>query len=63
MTAVTYLSHKLGARVCAEGIEQGAQLKFLKKVKCDEYQGYLCSRPVSHGALADLVRNNKADPA
>jgi len=57
ITAVTYLSHKLGARVCAEGIEDKAQLGFLKKVKCDEYQGYLCSRPISPGALADLARN------
>ena len=56
ITAVTYLSHKLGARVCAEGVEDAAQLKFLNKVKCDEYQGYFCSRPVSPGALADLVR-------
>ncbi len=56
ITAVTYLSHKLGARVCAEGVEDAAQLKFLNKVKCDQYQGYFCSRPVSPGALADLVR-------
>ena len=56
ITAVTYLSHKLGARVCAEGVEDAAQLKFLSKVKCDEYQGYFCSRPVSPGALVDLVR-------
>ena len=56
ITAVTYLSHKLGARVCAEGVEDATQLRFLNKVKCDEYQGYYCSRPVSPGALADLVR-------
>ena len=56
ITAVTYLSHKLGARVCAEGVEDAAQLQFLNKVKCDQYQGYFCSRPVSPGALADLVR-------
>lgn len=63
ITAVTYLSHKLGARVCAEGVEDAAQLKFLKKVKCDEYQGFICSRPVSPGAFADLFRsiNSKAD--
>jgi len=56
VTAVTYLSHKLGARVCAEGVEDGAQLKFLEKVKCDEYQGFICSRPVSPGAFADLYK-------
>ena len=63
VTAVTYLTHKLGARVCAEGIEEEAQLKFLKKVKCDEYQGYICSRPISPGAFSDLAKNtnNKSD--
>jgi diguanylate cyclase (GGDEF)-like protein len=62
VTAVTYLTHKLGARVCAEGVEDKAQLKFLNKVKCDEYQGYLCSRPISPGAFADLVRATNAAP-
>ncbi|MGB5670457.1 MAG: EAL domain-containing protein, partial [Sedimenticolaceae bacterium] len=63
VTAVTYLSHKLGARVCAEGVEDEAQLKFLKKVKCNEYQGFLCSRPVSPGAFEALFRkiNARAD--
>jgi len=56
VTAVTYLSHKLGARVCAEGVEEEGQLKFLRKVKCDEFQGYICSRPISPGAFIDLVR-------
>ena len=60
VTAVTYLSHKLGARVCAEGVEEEGQLKFLKKVKCDEFQGYICSRPISPGAFADLVRQTNA---
>jgi diguanylate cyclase (GGDEF)-like protein len=63
VTAVTYLSHKLGARVCAEGVEDEAQLKFLRKVKCDEYQGFFCSRPVSPGAFEALFEkiNAKAD--
>ncbi len=63
VTAVTYLSHKLGAKVCAEGVEDEAQLKFLKKVKCNEYQGFLCSRPVSPGAFEALFRkiNARAD--
>ena len=60
VTAVTYLSHKLGARVCAEGIEESAQLKFLGKVKCDEYQGYICSRPINPAAFADLARKINA---
>ena len=60
ITAVTYLSHKLGARVCAEGVEDAGQLKFLKKVKCDEFQGYICSRPISPGAFTDLFQKTNA---
>jgi diguanylate cyclase (GGDEF)-like protein len=58
--AVTYLSHKLGARVCAEGVETPDQLAFLGKVNCDEYQGFLCSRPVPPQAFAALCRQAAA---
>ena len=40
------LSHDLGLTVVAEGVETIAQLNILKKLKCDEIQGYLFSRPV-----------------
>jgi predicted signal transduction protein with EAL and GGDEF domain len=59
VTAVIYLSHELGLRVCAEGVEEQAQLDFLAKVHCDEYQGYLCSRPVTPDeVLKRLVRQD-----
>ena len=51
ISAVTYLAHTLKYTVCAEGVEEAAQLKFLERVKCDHYQGYLCSRPVSPDEL------------
>lgn len=47
VSAVTYLSHELGFRVCAEGVEHNDQLRFLNKIKCDEYQGYYFSRPLT----------------
>ena len=54
--AVTYLAHELGARVCAEGIETHEQLDFIGKVKCDDYQGFFCSRPIPAKLLAELYR-------
>jgi EAL domain-containing protein (putative c-di-GMP-specific phosphodiesterase class I) len=54
VTAVTYLAHQLGARVCAEGVETAGQLNFVGKVKCDEYQGFICSRPVPVKVFVDL---------
>ena len=45
--AIVSLSHNLGYRVIAEGVENDAQLSFLQQSRCDFAQGYLFSRPVS----------------
>lgn len=45
------MAHHLGLRVVAEGIETEAQLAFLKRNYCDEFQGYLLARPVPMDAL------------
>jgi diguanylate cyclase (GGDEF)-like protein len=44
--AIISLGHSLKLRIIAEGVEDGAQLDFLKARRCDEAQGYLFSRPV-----------------
>jgi predicted signal transduction protein with EAL and GGDEF domain len=47
------LGHNLGMQVVAEGVESEAQLKLLKRLRCDLAQGYLFSRPVdAKGAAA-----------
>jgi EAL domain-containing protein (putative c-di-GMP-specific phosphodiesterase class I) len=45
--AIVTMAHGLGMRVVAEGVETPEQLKLLAGLKCDEYQGYLFSRPVA----------------
>ena len=40
------LSHNLGLKVVAEGVETEASLKILKDLDCDYAQGYYLSRPV-----------------
>ena len=47
VSAIIALAHSLKLKVVAEGVETAAQLAFLQSVKCDEYQGFLTSRPVS----------------
>lgn len=37
------ISHALGIRVIAEGVETAEQLRFLRGLKCDEMQGHLFS--------------------
>ena len=49
--AIIALSHSLGMRVTAEGVETLAQYEFLKKHGCEEAQGYIISRPLEKAAL------------
>jgi len=54
--AIMTLAHNLGLKVVAEGVETEEQLKFLRLLKCDEWQGYLCSKAIpaeEFGALLD----------
>ena len=39
----------------AEGVENAEQLAFLQKLKCDEYQGYYFSKPVSPAKFEKLL--------
>jgi EAL domain-containing protein (putative c-di-GMP-specific phosphodiesterase class I) len=45
--AIISMAHSLGLNVVAEGVETEKQLNFLKKHKCNVYQGYLFSAAVS----------------
>jgi diguanylate cyclase (GGDEF)-like protein len=45
------LARIFGASVTAEGVETKEQADFLKRVTCDEIQGYYYSRPLSPEAL------------
>jgi EAL domain-containing protein (putative c-di-GMP-specific phosphodiesterase class I) len=47
ITAIIAMAHSLGLSVVAEGVETAPQLAFLKAQGCDEFQGYLKSKPVS----------------
>ena len=47
LRAIVSLGHNLGLKVCAEGVETGAQHSLLRDIGCDEAQGYFFSMPVS----------------
>ena len=59
-TIVT-LSHNLKLQVLAEGVEDQAQLDFLRAQGCDQYQGFLFSKPVSVEECDELLRMQNAN--
>jgi diguanylate cyclase len=44
--AIVAMAHSFGMTVIAEGVETVAQLEFLKSLGCEDFQGYLFSKPV-----------------
>ena len=44
--AIVAMAHSFGMSVIAEGVETTDQLAFLRALGCEEFQGYLFSRPV-----------------
>lgn len=59
-SAIIALAHNLGLKVVAEGIESRDQLKFLKAKLCDEFQGYLFSRPLPKEEFKRLLQRSTA---
>ena len=56
VSAVIAMGNSLQQRVIAEGIEEVAQLEFLRDHHCAEGQGFLFSHPVSAERFGDLLR-------
>jgi EAL domain-containing protein (putative c-di-GMP-specific phosphodiesterase class I) len=55
-SATIAMARKLGLRVVAEGVEQQAQMDFLREHGCREYQGFLFSPAVPADDFALLLR-------
>ena len=55
--SVVGLSHALGMRVVAEGIETKSELDFLRREGCDVAQGFLIAKPMSSSRVAHFLRN------
>ena len=59
VSAIIAMSKQLGLKTVAEGVETSAQLEFLTRLACDEYQGYLFSKPVTAAGVPELLRKRR----
>ncbi|KAF0201817.1 MAG: diguanylate cyclase/phosphodiesterase with PAS/PAC [Gallionellaceae bacterium] len=63
VNATAALAHAMEMRVVAEGVETREQFDFIRDLQCEEYQGYLFSRPVpADEAVKFLAREIGATP-
>ena len=58
--AIISLAHGLRLKVVAEGVESAAQLELLKRMGCDQYQGFLRSPAVPAAEVETIVADNLA---
>lgn len=54
--AILAMSNSLKLKVIAEGVETATQLRFLAANGCDEFQGYLFSRPIAADEITKLLK-------
>ena len=60
ITAVVAVARSLGLRVLAQGIENEAQLSLLRRLRCEEVQGFLMSPPAPAAACEALFATRVA---
>ncbi len=58
--SIVNLARNLKLAVVAEGVETEEQLALLRGLACDDYQGFLFSRPIEADAVLGLVEQNHA---
>jgi EAL domain-containing protein (putative c-di-GMP-specific phosphodiesterase class I) len=62
VSAISQLAHALSLQMVAEGIEAPEQVNTLRGLDCQYGQGYYFARPLTAGALADLLVRQAGEP-
>ncbi len=60
--AIISLAHNLRLKIVAEGVETVEQLKLLHLLRCDEWQGFLFSKPIKFESFRELLLEAKKTP-
>ncbi|PND20691.1 bifunctional diguanylate cyclase/phosphodiesterase [Ensifer sp. MMN_5] len=58
--SIVGVAHAKGLRITAEGVETEEQSEILRKLGCDELQGFHLSRPMPKSSLRQLLGTDKA---
>ena len=61
--AIIAMAKRLKLRVIAEGVENRAQLDFLRANHCEAFQGYFFSRPITALEATAMLRAQNIAPA
>jgi len=61
--AIISMAHSMKLQVIAEGVENDAQLAYLRRHGCDEMQGYYFSRPVPQAEFEQMLTGGKLLPS
>ncbi|MBC5810797.1 MAG: EAL domain-containing protein, partial [Candidatus Eremiobacteraeota bacterium] len=61
VSAIVALGHALGLRVVAEGVETAEQAALVRKLGCDEQQGFYYARPVAAREAEALLARHRLD--
>jgi EAL domain-containing protein (putative c-di-GMP-specific phosphodiesterase class I) len=61
-TAIISMAKSLHLKVIAEGVENEAQLSFLRAHHCDEIQGYYFCKPLAVDNVAAKLRGDSLEP-
>ena len=54
---IVKMAQTLKIKVVAEGVEEQAQVEYLKSLGCDLYQGYVCSQPIEVDDFTKVYKN------
>lgn len=58
VSAIIAMAHALNLKVVAEGAEHSIQVDILRKLKCDQLQGFIFSKPLSFVNASKLLAMN-----
>jgi len=56
------LAHSLKLKVIAEGVDEEQQAKSLEKLRCDQIQGFLFSKPLPFEQITEMLAGRRGNP-